>query len=287
MRGPQAAGPGPERARRGVRGGRRGGRSVGDHARAAAAYERAYRLTLAAETGPRLLFLRASVAARLRADDGTPATREQLCRAQALLRGYLGEVGRPGDRRAREPRAHRPAHRPRARARLRGAARRRGGAASRGVARRCDGGAGADAPDPVGDARATGDAATPAQMGRRTPGQRALLVGGILGLGVGVAGVAVMGSGVAISRRANERGREACVLGETGCSAIDLSLMDIIADGRRGDRLTRIGAVIGGLGLIVGVALVVAGELQRRRPRVAVSPRLGPGELGVGLTGRF
>jgi hypothetical protein len=45
--------------------------------------------------------------------------------------------------------------------------------------------------------------------------------------------------------------------------------------------------VVGGLGLIVGVALVVAGELQHRRARVTVSPRLGPGELGVGLTGRF
>jgi hypothetical protein len=64
------------------------------------------------------------------------------------------------------------------------------------------------------------ESATPAQSGRRTPGQRALLVGGILGLGVGVAGVAVMGSGVAISRRANERGREACVLVQR-----DLSLM--------------------------------------------------------------
>ncbi|MBL8973902.1 MAG: hypothetical protein JNK56_25145, partial [Myxococcales bacterium] len=63
----------------------------GDPARAAAAHERAYRLTPAAETGPRLLFLRASVAARLRADDGGEATRVHLCHAQVLLRDYLAD----------------------------------------------------------------------------------------------------------------------------------------------------------------------------------------------------
>lgn len=250
----------------------------GEHVRAAAAYERAYRLTLAAETGPRLLFLRASVAARLRADDGTSATREQLCRAQALLRGYLGEAGDP----ATEEHAN-----------LGRIDQRIALAPGPDCATLLAVGAPVvvaepvpPVPVPVATPVRPGTPA-PAPMERRTPGQRALLVGGILGLGVGVAGIAVMGSGVTIIRRANQRGREACVLAESGCSAIDPSVTDIVADGQRGERLRNIGAVVGGLGLIVGVALVVAGELQHRRARVTVTPRLGAGELGVGLAGRF
>src|SRR5690606_13511952 len=62
---------------------------AGDHARAAVEFARAYHLTPPGETGPRLLFLRASVDARRRARDRGGDPREHLCPARALLREHL------------------------------------------------------------------------------------------------------------------------------------------------------------------------------------------------------
>lgn len=251
---------------------------AGDHARAADAYERAYRLTLAVETGPRLLFLRASVAARLRADDGTPAARAQLCRAQALLRSYLDEAGGPAteehaalgrvDQRLATPGPDcaallapppAPASPPAARPTV-------------------------PAPRPApGPGPAAVDPAPP----RRTPQDRALLASGGVVLGLGVAAFAVMGAGIAVARGAERRGLAECQSDVTTCDAYNQVVLDIRNDGALGNRLTRIGAVTGGLAVLVGVGLIVVGERLRRRPGLAVTPHPGPGELGLGLAARF
>lgn len=258
-----------------------GAEEAGEHARAAAAYERAFRLTLPAETGPRLLFLRASVAARMRADDGTPATRVQLCHAQALLRGFLGETGAPSTEehanlgRIDQRLALAPG--PDCAALL-------AGPVAPPVATE------PEEPEPAptvtsGSGRPTPVGAAPPRG--RTLGERALLGSGIAALGIGAAALAVMGSGISISRAANRRGQALCVEANTGCGAIDLEVIDLVEDGYRGERLTRAGAAVGGLAIVAGVTLVVVGELRYRQRRVAVAPRVAPGQLGLALSGRF
>ena len=60
----------------------------GDHPLAALHYARAYQLTPAAESGPRLLFLRAALAASLRIAADAPAAVLHLCQGRELLRAH-------------------------------------------------------------------------------------------------------------------------------------------------------------------------------------------------------
>lgn len=258
--------------------------AAGDHAAAAAAYERAYRLTAAGETGPRLLFLRAGVAAYLHGADGEATTRLQLCHAQSLLREYLAgtdavsteehaSLGRIDQRLSQNPGPdcaallappvpadppQPPQPRPQSQ------------------------------PQPRSPAAQPQPAPAPASPADREPRQRrALLAAGITSVALGVAGFAVMGRGVAVSREALALGDSKCLANDFACSTLDYAITELREDGDRGNRLTRVGAVIGGLALLAGIALIVVGERLHRHRRAALAPRVAPGELGLGLAGRF
>ena len=249
----------------------------GDPARAAAAHERAYRLTPAAETGPRLLFLRASVAARLRADDGGEATRVHLCHAQVLLRDYLADPSlTPALRGAEQTTLEQIDQRLLARA----------------SAPACDTLLGlapppapapttAPPPAPTAPAPTTtpstpeGPAPPPA-----APLTRPLQIAGGVSLGLGVTGLALLAAGVAVARHANQRGRDHCRAAPTACVANDNVLRDVELAGRRGDTLVRVGAVAASLGIILGVTLLA---LSTRKP----APRRLQLQPGPGLAVRF
>ena len=284
--------------------------TAGDLGRAAAAFERAYRLTAPAETGPRLLFLRASVGARLRAAEASPLARLELCRAQALLRDYLGlQVAAPSG--SPDPAAEE-------RADLESIDRRLGAGAPS-----CESLLAPPVvpvtsvipvmpvtsvipvipvisviPEPVvpepAAATPPGPAATPppgpaprpapASTDRSRRNQR---VSGGVALGVGATGLALLIAGVVLGRKANARGEALCRDAMIGCTAYNVTLRDLEVSGRRGDTLLTVGAVVGGLGVLSGAVLLGLG-LRRRGPgRVSWAPRLAPGSAGLALSGRF
>lgn len=268
---------------------------AGDLSLAARSFERAYRLTAATESGPRLLFLRASVAAHLRAEGGDP--RAHLCAARALLREHLaGSVASVG---ADDPLADERASLARIELRL--------GAAG---TQDCDAPAPSEAPvsaaPPVTPEPARpeparpepappGPSSAPAQVdapvpAARTPGRprvtRALRIAGAVSLGVGAASLGVMGAGIVLADRATERGRTACWKGQVTCEAFKGDITDIVADGQRADGMVRVGAVLGGLGLLAGVVLLAVSE-RAGRARVVGAPALAPGTAGLALSGRF
>lgn len=251
----------------------------GDPARAAAAHERAYRLTPAAETGPRLLFLRASVAARLRADDGGEATRVHLCHAQVLLRDYLADPSlTPALRGAEQTTLERVDQR----------------LLARPGAPACDtllGLAPPPAPTTTPPPAPTAPAPTPTPTTTTTtpegpapppaaPLTRPLQISGGVSLGLGVTGLALLAAGVAVARHANQRGRDHCRAAPTACVANDNVLRDVELAGRRGDTLVRVGAVAASLGIILGVTLLA---LSTRKP----APRRLQHQPGPGLAVRF
>lgn len=261
--------------------------AAGDHAAAAAAYERAYRLTDASESGPRLLFLRTSVAAYLRAEDGAATTRLQLCHAQALLRDYLAgtrdvsadehtSLGRVDQRLSQlpgpdcaallEPTPVEPTTTPPPQPRP--------GTQPQPQTR--------PQPQPAPEPSQPRPAPD-----RRTPRTRALLGVGAVSLGLGVAAFAVMGAGITTSQRAQARGTTRCRELPTACVSNENIVREILADGEYGNRLTRVGAAVGGVAVLAGIALIVVGERLHRRSRLALAPRLAPGELGLGLAGSF
>lgn len=272
---------------------------AGDFARAAASYERAYRMTTAAESGPRLLFLRAAVAAHLRADDARDP-RAHLCPARALLREHL--AASPAASGATDPLAAERADLARVEQRL----------AAPG-APDCDAAAVVPEPaptpapastspppaapaaaDPGPPAAAPSTPVEPARSSTPPPGgppvtppiTRALRILGGVSLGVGVASLGVMGGGVAVAERATDRGRTACWKGQVACPAGQGDIADIVADGVRGDQMVRVGAILGGLGVLTGVVLLAVSG-RAGRARLVGSPVLAPGTAGVALSGRF
>lgn len=261
--------------------------TAGDHPRAAAAFERAYRLTAPAETGPRLLFLRASVSARLRADDGSPPTRGQLCHAQALLRDYLRDLpaasaeqttlGSVEQRLALASGPDCPT--------LLGTAAPPQGPAPPPTPASVPG---SKRPLPTAPTTPPASRKAPTRPAPWTPGQRALLASGVVAIGLGAAAFAVMGTGIKLSQQANQRGIAACREPDKACTAsIDDNISDLRSDGLRGNTLTRIGAVVGGLAVLTGVVLIIVGEQLHRRPRVAPTAHLTPTTVGLGLAARF
>lgn len=251
--------------------------AVGDLARAAAAHERAYRLTTAAEPGPRLLFLRASVAARLRADDGSAATRVQLCHAQALLRDYLADPALTPELITEE------------RASLQRLEQRLEVAGAPTCATLL-GISPAPAPAPAVPLAPTTAAPTPRPpapvVAAPTPTPRPaitrpLRISGAVGLGLGATGLALLAAGVVVGRHANQRGHDYCSERATACVANDPVLRDIETAGRRGDTLVRVGAVLTGLGLLAGVTLLAISARKPGPRRSTLRP------AGLGLAGRF
>ncbi len=102
-------------------------------------------------------------------------------------------------------------------------------------------------------------------------------LGGAL-LGVGVGGLALMGAGMGLGRRADAALADAVDLSPTDpqrSGAIDAAY----ADGVLANRLAYVGGVAGGLLIIGGSAALIRGR------RLRISP--GPVALGLSLSGRF
>lgn len=241
--------------------------AAGDDAVAAAGYARAYDLTPPAETGPRLLFLRAGVAAHLRVPPDSPAALLHLCQARELLRGHLRDTsdtlaaeradlaaidGRiaasddPDCTLLAPPPAASPSPSPAPPT--------------------------SSPPDPIAAPRP--EAAPDARPAPAPPRRlaRPLQIAGGLGLGVSAASFALMGAGIVLADRASERGRDACWHAEAGCDVTSGQLLDIVADGHRADTFVRVGAALGALAAIAGVTLLLVGTRLARRPRLAPGP---------------
>lgn len=234
---------------------------AGDHPLAALHYARAYQLTPAAESGPRLLFLRAALAASLRIAADAPAAVLHLCQGRELLRAHARETAEllpeEGASLAELERriaasddpscaSLQPAEPPPAR----------------------------EAPEPAPEPAATPKPAAPAPApaSQRSPLARPLLIGGGVALGLSVGSFAMLGAGVSIAARASERGRQLCWEEPAGCDLISPEVLDIRADGRRGDTLVRAGAALGAITAIAGLALVITGARLTRPRRVALAP---------------
>ena len=261
----------------------------GDPGRAAAAFERAYRLTAPAETGPRLLFLRASVTARLRAagpdSAGSPLARASLCQARTLLHDYLDPLT-PGS--TPDPAADERTRLAEVEQRLSLAA----GPDCTTVLAPIATPAPAPPTEPTTTPTAPPTRPPPSQppAPRPTPPptdhRRERIAGGVA-LGVGATGLALLISGIVVNRRANARGHAVCREAMTGCTASGSQVRDIEVLGRRGDILLGVGAVVGGLGLVSGAVLLAVGLRKRGSPRVSWTPHVTPSSAGLALSGRF
>jgi hypothetical protein len=275
---------------------------AGDHAAAADGFAEAYRLTPPTEVGPRLLFLRASVAARLRAHAGASGTTEHLCAARALLRDYLGETA---PTRSPDPLAEE-------RESLASVDRQLGDGDCAPVPAptnpvledmsRKDPAAAPIADGPVPEDRSqaapAGDrpvredssqaaSGPPAGAGERPDRRRALVIAGATSLAAGAAALVVMGVGVGVARDATRDGRAVCWSMTNGCHGSVDGLPEILGRGRLGDQLVKAGATIGGLATLAGVVLFALAARTRPRARLGVAPRLAPGTAAIGLWGRF
>jgi len=97
-----------------------------------------------------------------------------------------------------------------------------------------------------------------------------------------------MGAGVALGRRSSVHGEAACRDQPEACDSNSSKVRDIVAEGRRSEQLVKAGAALGGLAVLAGVTLfAVAARTTRRPARLTLTPRLAPGWLGLGLSGRF
>lgn len=237
---------------------------AGDHPLAALHYTRAYQLTPAAETGPRLLFLRAALAASLRIPADAPAAVLHLCRGRELVQAYAREA---------------PDLLPEEAAALAELERR----IAAGDDPSCVSLHPGETPTPrevpeaapaaaAAAAPAAPRPAAPKPAATRSPLARPLLIGGGVSLGLSVGSFAMLGAGVSIAARATERGRQVCWEGPAGCDLISPEVLDIRADGRRGDTLVRAGAALGVITAIAGLALVITGARLARPRRVAAAP---------------
>jgi hypothetical protein len=299
---------------------------AGDDLRAAAAYERAYALTSPGESGPRLLFLRAGVAASLRADAGTEIGRTQLCRARELLRGYLG-VTPPT---APDPLAEERVRLSEVEARLAGADCSSAGTPSTtpqptganptmpqptganptmpptpGTSTQPTAtqptGTSTQTPQPTTPPTGVSTALTPIDARPAGPRTRALWIAGGASLGLGAAAFALMGAGLVIGPRLSARGEAACRDRPEACDSNSSTIRDLVAEGRRSEQFVKAGAALGGIAVLAGVTLFALAARRARGParvawtprrargsaRVAWTPRLAPGWLGLGVSGRF
>lgn len=119
----------------------------------------------------------------------------------------------------------------------------------------------------------------PDQPPKREPNPgRGLVIGGSVALGLGVGAFAGMGAALGIANAAND------------ISDIDDADYEARGDqfdkGRAADKGAVAAAVIGGLLVGAGIALLVVG-LKRRNTRTAVAPAIGPRMTGLSFVGRF
>ncbi|WAS90304.1 hypothetical protein [Nannocystis punicea] len=276
-------------------------KEAGDDARAAEEFARAYRLTPAGESGPRLMLLRESVDARLRAHERGAGPRDQLCPARALLREHLAGAGAVplADERARLARVEQglgavdcdaadrpvpqdtpqdpPPPAPRDPPRTRPVPQDISTAAAAPVPS-------ASLSGPQQSAQKDMSTAT----GRASSPGRGLRIAGAATLGLGAAALVPMSVGIAIARDAMRDGRRVCWEMDIACDGgTDRKLLAILERGQQADVLVKIAAPIAGVALLTGLVLLSVGLAARPRRPLAVVPRFGPGSLGVGLQGRF
>lgn len=256
---------------------------AGDHARAAAEFARAYQLTPAGETGPRLLFLRHSVDAHLRARDGGGQPRDHLCQARGLLRDYLAGAGDGPlvDERASLARVEQQL-----------------------------GGIDCDAPVPAPDPPVPPDSnpeppptapaiqrPVPEDMSKPPPPTlpdgrsprlvRGFRIAGLTSLGVAVAALVPMSVGIGLARKATREGRAACWSMAEACDGDYPMIEDLLIEGRRYEQIVKITAPLVGVGFLASIIFLSLALPGRARPPVTVAPRLGRDTLGFGLQGRF
>lgn len=123
---------------------------------------------------------------------------------------------------------------------------------------------------------------------------RGLIAGGSLLTVVGVAGIGMLGAGLATGASAQKD------IEKLNESDLDYQNQydDIDAKGKLGNTLTYAGAVVGAVGLAAGIALLVVGVKKRKKyraehggdentARVQLLPVAGRGEAGLLLVGRF
>ncbi len=111
---------------------------------------------------------------------------------------------------------------------------------------------------------------------------------------VGVAGLGMLGAGLATASRAQkdiEKLNESDLDYQSTFDAID-------AKGKRGNTLTYAGAAVGAVGLAAGIAMLVIGVKKRNKYReehgsdettasLRLLPTAGRGQAGLVLLGRF
>jgi hypothetical protein len=263
---------------------------AGDHAAAAGHYERAFQLTAPAETGPRLLFLRSSVAARLRAFDGSRDARAHLCPARALLRDHLGvtaDLAQPA--RATDPSLAERDSLARIERQL----------ASIGTDCAPEPDPVPTPPEPARDQPATRPPPTsdsPAEpppasepVGPEPPPQvsrpritRDLQISGGAFLGVGAAGFAIMTAGIIMAADARKDGVDSCYSTMEACDGSTSEIRNIRKQGSIANGLIPGGAALGGLGLVTGIVMLAVSK-RAGRPRVAVTPA----PTGLTVSARF
>ncbi len=120
------------------------------------------------------------------------------------------------------------------------------------------------------------DDAPEADDGRR---RKALIGAGAASLVVGVAGLGLMGGGLAMGSNANDIG---------GLADDDIDGRRSKFDrGRTGNTLAIAGGVVGGVFAVTGAVLLAIGAKRRSRTSTAVAPWVGAGLAGLGMRGRF
>ncbi|HEY0136892.1 MAG TPA: hypothetical protein VGB85_22575 [Nannocystis sp.] len=120
------------------------------------------------------------------------------------------------------------------------------------------------------------------QLRRQTRGRQELAAGASL-LAIGLTGFGVLAGGTVY--RAARREELAAIAGHE--SEYDLSALD--AQGRRGDAMIGVGAVLGTVGVVLGASLLALGarDLRGRRAPELASLRVAPTLGGLVLSGRF
>ena len=123
---------------------------------------------------------------------------------------------------------------------------------------------------------------------------RGLIAGGSVATLVGVAGLGILGAGLATGAGAQ---KDVEKLNESDLD-YQTKLDDIDAKGKLGNTLAIAGAVVGGVGLAAGIALLVLGVKKRKKYReehgsdettasLRLLPVAGRGQAGLVLMGRF
>ena len=153
-----------------------------------------------------------------------------------------------------------------------------------------------------GPAPAEGDDGKKKKERKKAPRDgRGLIAGGSVLTLVGVAGLGIMGAGLATASGAQkdiDKLAEALKNGTIDQATFDMEKTAIDDKGKRGNVLTYAGIGVGAVGLAAGIALLVVGVKKRKKYRAEngggesdsaamIMPAIGRGHAGLVFTGRF